>query len=232
MSEDYYESFYKSWLDYSKKFFSAWQPGSEESSTQPGRKDQSPLARFQSGFFNQAQNLFERLTWFPPFSMIQGTTGPAFDQYKKYWELVGLYSQLYQEWTNVYLDFSRSVMTTVTSTNAKLAGSGLIPSKQSREVYGEWMEGMESGLDSLLRNQAFAAKLGAVLSKMLDVRKKSDEFMDGYYSMMNMPTRTELNRVYKELYLMKKQLRKLSSEKSNRNSEKVSPEEQGSDQWL
>ena len=63
--------------------------------------------------------------WFPPFSMIQGTAGPAFTQYKDYWELVGLYSELYQEWVNVYLDFSRALMSTVTTTNSKLIGDAV-----------------------------------------------------------------------------------------------------------
>ena len=56
----------------------------------------------------------------------------------------------------------------------------------------------------------FASKLASVLSKLLDVRKKSDEFMESYYQLMNIPTKSEMNRIYREMYLMKKKLRKLS----------------------
>ena len=206
MTEASYEKFYKDWLDSSKKFMAAWQQQSANPTmgTPP-----------QVDFFKEAQSLFERLMWFPPFSMIKGTAGPQLSQYEKYWELYGLYSKLYQEWLNVYLEFSRTLMLTISNTNSKLIGLNLVT--QPKEIYTKWIEGLETGIDGLLRDPSFAAKLGSVLSMMLDVRKKSDEFMEGYFSLMNIPTKSEMNRVYKEMYLMKREIRKLSANLNKRS---------------
>lgn len=213
MTEDSYGKFYKDFVDSSKKFMAAWQ---EQTTSSPG-------AASQVDPFREAQALFEKLMWFPPFSMIKGTAGPQISQYERYWELYGLYSKLYQEWLNVYIEFTRTLMITVATTNSKLIGLPL--SSQPKELHTKWIEGLESGMDSLLRDPAFAAKLGSVLSRMLDVRKKADEFMESYYSMMNIPTKSELNRIYKEMYLMKKTIRKLSSEQDKKSTQNRGAEE-------
>jgi len=230
MSQDSYDRLYKDLIDSSKRFMSAWQQQFTNSSPQGAATGNIPVSSpmLQIGFFKEAQNLFERLMWFPPFSMIEGTAGPSMKQYKTYWELVGLYMQLYQEWLNVYLDFSRVLMTTVTETNSKLFSEAAttLPS----EVYGKWIAGMESGIDALLREETFASKLGSLLSRMLDVRKKSDEFMEDYYSMMNIPTKSEMKRVYKELYLLKKKVRELSSSPEHGKGSDQSMQKRGAEE--
>jgi len=216
MTQETYERLYNEMIESSRKFMTAWQQ--QVAGSAQGTSAANKPVELQLGFFKEAQSLFERLMWYPPFSMIEGTMTPQVNQYKAYLELVGLYMQLYQEWMGVYIDFSRVLSTTIANTNTKLLE--IAPTTQPAELYARWIQEMGDGIDTLLRDQAFAAKLGSVLSRMLDVRKKSDEFMENFYSMMNLPTRTEMRRVYKELHSMKKKIRELSSPSHGERTEK------------
>ncbi len=214
MEEDVYSKFYKTWLENARKFMTPWMPGQggteTGSSSATSEKESSPI-NLPKDWAAQSQSFFEKMMWFPPFSVLQGTAGPTLTWYKEYWELAVLYTELYQEWTNLYLDFSRAMMSIVTSTNAKMLGANPM---QPKEAYNALIGGMAQGIDELLRDQKIAAKLGRFLSKVLETKKKADALMENYYAMMNIPTKSEMDKVYRELYLLKKKIRVLEKKDS------------------
>jgi hypothetical protein len=162
---------------------------------------------FVPSSFLEAQKFFEKIISLPPYSMMRGITGTQIDQYKGYSELIKLYTELYEDWFNLYVDFSRAFMTIIANINSKLLTSS--PSNMPRDIYNNWINELSSGIDTLFREPIFASKLAKAFSKMMDVRKKSEELLEDYYSMFNLPTRSEMKKLYKEIHFLKRKLQQL-----------------------
>jgi polyhydroxyalkanoate synthase subunit PhaE len=205
VSEDYFQKFYKQWFDATKSFVNPWTPDSKsgESSTHFG---------FDKDWFGQSNAFFQRLLWFPPFSVMQGTAGPAIQSYAKYSEIVASSIELYRKWVKLYLEFSQSFAQANAALNARIVASGAV---EPKEAYSIWIEEMTNQTDKILRNQETAKEMASFLSSLLDVKSQADNFMETYYRALNIPTKSELDRVYKEIYDLKKALRQLKKESSD-----------------
>jgi polyhydroxyalkanoate synthase subunit PhaE len=170
-------------------------------------KDQSTGFPGASPWLSDPTAFFERMIWFPPFSVIQGTAGPAVQNYSKYSEIAKSSIQLYQKWLDLYLEFSKALTDVSAKLNARLFTSGA--TSDPKQAYVIWLEEFTQGMDKLLRDESVASRMASFLSNMLDLKRESDAFMENYYKMMNIPTRSEMDRVYKEIYSLKKELRNL-----------------------
>jgi polyhydroxyalkanoate synthase subunit PhaE len=198
MSEDPFQKFYKSWIDSTKSYVAPWLSASSETEE-----------KASTDFMRQSNSFFERMLWFPPFSVIQGTAGPATQYYAKYSEIASSSIALYQKWLNIYLDFSRAMTEAITKFNTRFIAGSSVDAKQS---YALWLEEATEAMDKLLKDPEVASKLASFLSSLMDLKSQSDAFMETYYKMMNIPTRTEMDRAYKEIYDLKKIVRRLRKE--------------------
>ncbi len=203
MSEDPYQKFYKAWIDATKGYMAPWLAG-----TQTGDQNQSKSApHFRVDWAMQSKDFFERMLWFPPFSVIQGTAGPAIQNYVKYAEISSLSIEIYKKWIDLYLEFSRAMTEVTTKLNTRFLTSA--PGADPKQVYAIWLEELTQGLDKLLRSEEIAGKMAGFLSNIMDLKKETDGFMENYYKSINIPTRSEMDRAYKEIYDLKKTLRKM-----------------------
>lgn len=208
MSEDPYQKFYKTWLEATKGYMGPWlqsQTGNEE--------PKSEVPFFGKDWMAQSNEFFQRMLWFPPFSLIQGTAGPVMQNYARYSEIAGMSFELYQKWVNLYLEFSRAMTDVVGKLNVRFLASG--GSSDPKQSYGIWLEELTQAMDKMLRDEETASKMASFLSSLMDLKKQSDTFMESYYKMMNIPTKTEMDRVYKELYDLKKAIRALKKNSSS-----------------
>ena len=91
-----------------------------------------------------------------------------------------------------------------------------IPAEHSPEsfkkFYTMWLQTNEDTFFSLFKNEEFVAMMNEVLNKGLDFKKKLDDKTSKTLESLNIPNRDELNDVYKGLYDLKKEVRKLARE--------------------
>jgi hypothetical protein len=219
LSEEAFQKFYKYWLEATKGYVAPWL---HDSTGEKDRaKPQNPFPFPGVDLFSQPNSLFERMIWFPPFSVIQGTASPAIQNYAKYADITKASIELYQKWLELYLEFSRAMADVGSKLNERFLGSGA--STDPKRAYAIWVEEYAQGMDKMLRDDRVALKMTAFLSNLLDLKRQADDFMESYYEAMNIPTRSEMDRVYKEIYVLKKELRKLrSSMKKNSDEDETS----------
>ncbi len=155
--------------------------------------------------------MLEKLNSFPPLSMVEGTTDRELIRHNEYVELLKLYEQLYVQWFGIYIDFLRTLMTIIATANSEFVKSPA--TLEPRQIYNTWIDAIANGTDALFREPVFASKLAKAFSTMLDVKKASDDLVESSYRMISIPTKSDVRKLYKEIYLIKKKLRELSEDK-------------------
>jgi len=216
MEPEFYEKYYKPWFETTRKFLSPW---SEAAAS--GSRSEGPAGIADWG--KEWTKFFDKMLAFPPFMMFQGTAGPVSGMNKDYWQMLGNYIDLYQEWVDIHLSFSKAWLEATRVVSEKMMSAKQIgdsPDNFVKEGYNVWVREVESRLDSLLKDPNFSNKLAGLLSKFLDIKKKSDSMMESYMRTLNLPTRSEMDMISKELYLLKKKIGEPSGETQNQSNSK------------
>ena len=84
--------------------------------------------------------------------------------------------------------------------------------------YNEWIKMMEGHYMTLLQSAEYMKTLKSTIDSLADYRKSKEEMIYLLLKELPIPTNRELDDVYKELYMVKKQLRELSNQMSRMNS--------------
>ncbi|MBT9159415.1 MAG: Poly(3-hydroxyalkanoate) polymerase subunit PhaE [Dehalococcoidia bacterium] len=79
--------------------------------------------------------------------------------------------------------------------------------KTYKEFYTLWWTTNEEALYELFKSPEFSRLLGRVVDATMRVRKRYDDIMEEYLKALPVPTRSEMNDLYKTLYLLKKEVR-------------------------
>lgn len=80
------------------------------------------------------------------------------------------------------------------------------------KAYDEWVKILEGHYMVLLKSNRYTLTLKNTINAMAEYRKARDEVMCQVLKALPIPTNREMDDVYKELYTVKRQLRKLSKE--------------------
>lgn len=80
--------------------------------------------------------------------------------------------------------------------------------KTFKEFYTLWWTTNEETVYELFKTQEFSHLLSRVTNAAMDVRKRYDDIMEEYLKMLPIPTRSEMNDLYKTLYQLKKEARR------------------------
>ena len=80
--------------------------------------------------------------------------------------------------------------------------------KTFKEFYTLWWTTNEETVYELFKTQEFSHLLSRVTDAAMDVRKRYDDIMEEYLKMLPIPTRSEMNDLYKTLYQLKKEARR------------------------
>ncbi len=80
--------------------------------------------------------------------------------------------------------------------------------KTFAEFYTLWWTTNEKTVYDLFKTPEFSRLLGRVTNATMEVRKGYDDIMEEYLRALPVPTRSEMNDLYKTLYLLKKEARK------------------------
>ena len=189
MENKSFESLYRSWFDLSKIVLSFLSPPKVFPPESQSQDWQSEL-------------------------LMQTSVGPFIEAYKDYLDLMSSQFELYRHSADLWMKFSgvwvegnQAAMSRIASETAK---SDVDPVKRAYHV---WVEELEKRFDILLRDEEFTTKLGSFVSSYLAVKRRSDGILERHYSRMNIPTKSEVNGIYKKLHDLEKKVDKLSRER-------------------
>ncbi len=98
-------------------------------------------------------------------------------------------------------------MQKVSKTLALMYNDGHAP-KTFKEFYTIWWTINEETVNELFRSPESSRLLGQVVDAAMRVRKRYDDIMEEYLKALPVPTRSEMNDLYRSLYLLKKEVRK------------------------
>jgi len=91
-----------------------------------------------------------------------------------------------------------------------------------RAFYKIWIETCSETFNEFLKSELFSSENGKLMSSYMDFQKYSkDMFEENYLKPMNLPTKTDIDEINKELYILRKTVKELAkqikeiSEKNN-----------------
>jgi hypothetical protein len=200
MKDQPFESLYRSWFDLTKAVFPFLSPPK-------GFPAESQPEGWQSEFEKMSKNILG----LPPSSLIELGVGPSVEAYKDYLDLMSSQIELYRHSTDIWSKFSgvwaEGTQAAVSRMASEKAKSDVDPGKRA---YNVWVEELERRFDILLRDEEFTTKLGSFVSSYLEVKRRSDGILETFCSRMNIPTKSEINVIYKKLHDLEKKVDKLS----------------------
>jgi len=91
---------------------------------------------------------------------------------------------------------------------AQMEGSG---TERYKELYNIWIESFSDTFKEFLRSGHFASDMGKFMSSFLDAQRYNREMLeDNYLKPANIPTKSDIDEINKELYFLKKQVKELT----------------------
>lgn len=138
--------------------------------------------------------------------------GPSREKYEKAMKGFSLFIDLYATWADSLSDIntlSLEAMTKMQDRTVDLKSE--TGPERSRELYDIWMETYSGIFNEFLKSDHFASDMGKFMSVFTDVQRYNREMVEENLLVpSNLPTKTDIDEIYKELYHLRKQVRELS----------------------
>lgn len=83
-------------------------------------------------------------------------------------------------------------------------------STDSKQLYGEWVKCLEGHYMRLLQSPEYTNVLNNTIGSLADYKKNKQNVTNVFLKDMQIPTNSDMDEVYKELYTMKKKIRELN----------------------
>lgn len=138
--------------------------------------------------------------------------GPARERSEKMMRGFSLFFNLYETWMDSVADFQKLSMEAMNRMQEKAADmEGEISPEQSRELYNIWIETYSDTFKEFLRSGHFASDSGKFMSSFIEAQKYNQEMLEeSFLKPMNLPTKTEIDELNKELYSLNKKVKELT----------------------
>lgn len=81
--------------------------------------------------------------------------------------------------------------------------------KSFREFYDHWSKEIDKAYDKLFTTGEFSKLMGQYVNATMDFKMKLDGILEDYFKMLPMPTRSEMNSLYKTVDQLKREIRQL-----------------------
>jgi hypothetical protein len=90
---------------------------------------------------------------------------------------------------------------------------GDLSPERFKDFYRIWMDTYSETFHEFLKSGHFASDLGKFMSRLMEFKKLNREVLEENFLIpMNLPTKTDINEINKELYSLRKTVKKLSSQ--------------------
>lgn len=164
--------------------------------------------------FEYTQEFFD--TWLKTYEATFGrfvempTIGPVREKSEKVMKGFSLFTNLYAGWMDSNINFQNVFMEAMRRTHEKITEKGL---NSDQDFYKIWMETYSDTFKEFLKSGHFASDMGKSMSYFIEFQKYIREmFEENYLKPMNLPTKTEIDEINKEIYSLKKTVKELTGQ--------------------
>lgn len=169
--------------------------------------------------FESTQEFYDQ--WLNTYKATMGklvempAVGPAREKSEKMMKgfstFVNLYAAGMDTSSNLQSVFMEAMRKVQEKTGSEMEGE--ISPEKCKDFYKIWIETYSETFKEFLKSGHFADDLGKLNSYLMDFQKYNREMLeDNYLKPMNLPTKTEIDEINKELYSLKKTVKELTSQ--------------------
>ena len=169
--------------------------------------------------FESTQEFFDQ--WLKVYNATTGrlvdmpALGPSREKSEKMMKGFSTFVNLYAAGMDSNSNFQSVFMEAMRKVQEKTATymEGEISPDKYKHFYNVWMETYSETFKEFMRSGHFASDMGKLNSCLMDFQIYNREMLEeNYLKPMNLPTKTEIDEINKELYSLKKQVKELTSE--------------------
>jgi polyhydroxyalkanoate synthesis regulator phasin len=138
--------------------------------------------------------------------------GPLREKSEKMSKGLPLFFSLYSTWMDTVSDFHSISIEAMKRMNTKTVSmEGKTGVENYKELYNVWMESYSETFKEFLKSGHFSSDMGKFMSNYLDVQKYNRDMLEeNYLKPSNLPTKSDIDELNRELYSLKKQVKELS----------------------
>ncbi|MDD5473662.1 MAG: poly(R)-hydroxyalkanoic acid synthase subunit PhaE [Candidatus Methanoperedens sp.] len=169
--------------------------------------------------FESTQEFFDQ--WLNVYNATTGrlvempALGPAREKSEKMMKGFSTFVNLYAAGMDSNSNFQSVFMEAMQKVQEKTAPdmNGEISPEKYKEFYNIWIETYSETFKEFMKSGHFASDMGKLNSHLMDFQKYNREMLEeNYLKPMNLPTKTEIDEINKELYSLKKTVKELTSQ--------------------
>lgn len=141
--------------------------------------------------------------------------GPSREKSEKLMKGFSSFVNLYAAWMDSSINFQSVFMEAMRRMHEKTGSEmeGEISPEKYKDFYKAWIETYSETFKEFLSSGHFASDSGRFMSYFMEFQKRNREMLEeNYLKPMNLPTKAELDDVYKELYSLKRTVKELTSQ--------------------
>jgi hemoglobin-like flavoprotein len=169
--------------------------------------------------FESTQEFYDQ--WLNTYKATMGklfempAVGPAREKSEKMTKVFSSFVNLYASGMDTSSNLQSVFMEAMRKVQEKTAKdmNGEISPEKYKEFYNTWMETYSETFKEFSETGQFVSDMGKLNSHLMDFQKYNREMLeDNYLRPMNLPTKTEIDEINKELYFLKKTVKELTSQ--------------------
>jgi hypothetical protein len=173
----------------------------------------------EKSYFESTQEFFDM--WLKTYEATMGrlvempAVGPAREKSEKMTKGFSTFVNLYAAGMDTSSNFQSVFMEAMRKVQEKTAKDmvGEINPEKYKDFYKIWIETYSETFTEFSKSGHFVSDMGKLNSYLMDFQKYNREMLEeNYLKPMNLPTKTEIDEINKELYSLKKTVKELTSQ--------------------
>lgn len=201
---------YKTYTDFVNRFFAPWidtKVDLKDYMVQGTLKDPAAYLDFIKLWKDNYEKTFSKFLNIPTMGINREYMErqlESMDTFVKYITILG-------EFSATIFSVGEETMEEILKNYMEMLKEGNQP-KTFKEFYEYWSKENDKAYDKLFNTDDFSKLLAEVVDQSMVFKMKLDGLMEDYISFMPVPTRTEMNSLYKTVYELKKELKNAKKE--------------------
>lgn len=179
----------------------------------------SDRSNMEKSSFESSQEFYD--LWLKTYTATAGklvdmpAVGPAREKSEKMMKGFSTFVNLYAAGIDTSSNLQNVFMEAMQKVQEKTAKDmdGEISPEKYKEFYNIWMDTYSETFKDFSKSGHFVSDIGKLNSHLMDFQKYNREVLEeNYLKPMNLPTKTEIDEINKELYSLKKTVKELTSQ--------------------
>lgn len=141
--------------------------------------------------------------------------GPMREKEEKMMESFPVYLNLYNTWIESNLNFQSVFMEAMKKTYERTIDKTLecdASPEKYKEFYQIWIDTYSETFKEFMKSGHFSSDMGKIMSHFVDFQKYNRDMLEeNFLKPGNLPTKTEIDEINKELYSLKKTIKELNN---------------------